>query len=98
MVVVVGHLQVQVQVQAQVVHLFLLCLHIYASCLTLYNVSYTHYVLRLHPLCITWGGKGFSKLILHFLLSPPRVPKNFVSPREDGSDFVILPLLEFENC
>ena len=32
-----------------------------------------------------------------FSYPPAKFPKNFVSLREDGSDFVIPPLLEFEN-
>ena len=45
-----------------------------------------------------WGEEDFINQYSIFSYPPAQFPKNFVSPREDGSDFVIPPtLLEFES-
>ena len=49
-----------------------------------------HYVL-------SGGEEDFINQYSIFSYSPAQFPKNFVSPREDESDFVIPPLLEFES-
>ena len=43
------------------------------------------------------GGEDFINQYSIFSYAPAQFPKNFVSPREDGSDFVIPPSLEFES-
>ena len=43
------------------------------------------------------GEEDFRNQYSIFSYPQPQFPKNFVSPREDGSDFVIPPLLEFES-
>ena len=43
------------------------------------------------------GGEDFINQYSIFSYPPTQFPENFVCPREDGSDFVIPPLLEFES-
>ena len=43
------------------------------------------------------GEEDFINQYSIFSYLPAQLPKNFVSPREDGSDFVIPPSAEFES-